>query len=652
MVRALLAAGWLLAAVPASAASVLDVPYISQTESLCGGAAAAMVMRYWGERGIDASAFAPLVDRSAAGIRTTALVDDLRNRGWNATALEGSEEALGRELAAGRPVLALIEERPRTYHYVVVVGVQDRAVIFHDPARSPFRVMRRDEFTRRWTAAHRWMAIVLPGQPAASASSRTDVLPAPATGCDALVADGVARAQASDLAGAERALTSALACPGGAALRELAGVRALQRRWADAAELARAALADDPRDAYTWQLLGTSEFVQDRTLQALDAWNRAGLPRVDLIGIDGLERTRHRVVERLVGVGTHDLLTRGTFVRARRQLAELPAASLTRLTYSPVGAGLVELRGTVVERPLVPRDPFRLAAIGIAAASGRSLSVTTGTFTGGGESLDVSWRFWPNRPRVGFDLRAPAPFAGTLGIAAFVERQPFDEPSMAPSRRTSVRLDVATWIASNARVAVRGGLDRWRTGAGTFGSVGAGLRLVSAAERVTVHGDIDAWSGEATFARVDAGVRLQSSTARRGLVFTAETGADAIGTHAPGDLWPGGDTGWVRPIPLRAHPILSDGALKVAQLGRGVVYGSGEAQRWWSRDWSLLHVGAAAFVDTARTMRRLDRPARNDVDVGGGVRVGITGMPGLVRIDFAHGLRDGANALSVLYAVD
>jgi len=41
---------------------VLDVPFIAQSESLCGGAAAAMVLRYWGERGLTAESFASLVD--------------------------------------------------------------------------------------------------------------------------------------------------------------------------------------------------------------------------------------------------------------------------------------------------------------------------------------------------------------------------------------------------------------------------------------------------------------------------------------------------------------------------------------------------------------------------------------------------------------
>ena len=38
----------------AQSLTVLDVPFIAQSELLCGGAAAAMVMRYWGERGVDA----------------------------------------------------------------------------------------------------------------------------------------------------------------------------------------------------------------------------------------------------------------------------------------------------------------------------------------------------------------------------------------------------------------------------------------------------------------------------------------------------------------------------------------------------------------------------------------------------------------------
>ena len=53
----------------AAAQPPLTVPYLPQTEALCGGAAAAMVMRFYGDREVYADAFAPLVDWNAGGIR-------------------------------------------------------------------------------------------------------------------------------------------------------------------------------------------------------------------------------------------------------------------------------------------------------------------------------------------------------------------------------------------------------------------------------------------------------------------------------------------------------------------------------------------------------------------------------------------------------
>src|SRR5216684_520373 len=67
----------LAAALSLAASLAIDVPYLPQTDALCGGAAAAMVFRYWGDAHADAQAFAPLIDRRAgargrAGDRTAA----------------------------------------------------------------------------------------------------------------------------------------------------------------------------------------------------------------------------------------------------------------------------------------------------------------------------------------------------------------------------------------------------------------------------------------------------------------------------------------------------------------------------------------------------------------------------------------------------
>ena len=75
-----------------------------------------MVLRYWGERGLTAESFAHLVDRSAAGIRTDALLRELTTRGWMAAALDGTAGAIDAELQRGRPVLTLIEDRPGRFH--------------------------------------------------------------------------------------------------------------------------------------------------------------------------------------------------------------------------------------------------------------------------------------------------------------------------------------------------------------------------------------------------------------------------------------------------------------------------------------------------------------------------------------------------------
>ena len=103
-----------------------------------------MVLRYWGERGLTAESFSHLVDRSAAGIRTDALLGELRSRGWTAAALAGTDEAIDAELRRGRPGSHADRGSSRAFHYIVIVASTSAdAVVFHDPARAPLRVVGR-----------------------------------------------------------------------------------------------------------------------------------------------------------------------------------------------------------------------------------------------------------------------------------------------------------------------------------------------------------------------------------------------------------------------------------------------------------------------------------------------------------------------------
>src|SRR3954454_3740806 len=95
----------LAAALSLAASLAIDVPYLPQTDALCGGAAAAMVLRYWGDAHAGVQEFAPIVDRRAGGIATDALTAAIRNRGWRTGQVGRSLDALGARVHDGQPVI-------------------------------------------------------------------------------------------------------------------------------------------------------------------------------------------------------------------------------------------------------------------------------------------------------------------------------------------------------------------------------------------------------------------------------------------------------------------------------------------------------------------------------------------------------------------
>jgi ABC-type bacteriocin/lantibiotic exporter with double-glycine peptidase domain len=124
-----------------------------------------MVMRYWGARDVYPDDFSSLVDRSAGGIHTSALVGALEARAWTAVAGPGDMTELAREVGRGRPVIALVEDRPGRYHYVVVLAAGGTEVVLHDPARAPSRRMESAKFDAAWQKSQRWMLLLLPKLP-------------------------------------------------------------------------------------------------------------------------------------------------------------------------------------------------------------------------------------------------------------------------------------------------------------------------------------------------------------------------------------------------------------------------------------------------------------------------------------------------------
>jgi hypothetical protein len=637
----------------AAAQSSLSVPYLPQTEALCGGAAAAMVMRFYGDRDVHADAFAPLVDWEAGGIRTSVLTGALESRGWRPMAGGGDLTRLRAELALGRPVIALIEDRPARYHYVVVVSAPENGpVVHHDPARAPSRALDASAFDARWAKAERWMLVLHP--PAVSAR-RTEPAPEPESPagvpppCQAPMAAGIAKANSGDRAGAQAAFRAATAaCPASSApWRELAGLAALDKDWDGAARHARRALDADAGDDHARRVLATAEFVRHRDLEALAAWNGLGEPRVDLIDIRGLTHTRYMVVAGAIGVRPRELLTPDALRIAQKRVRDLPAVSTARVTFHPVENGRAQVHASVVERPRAPHGYPAWIGMGLGAAANREVAASFANVTGGGDAVDVMWRWWRNRPRIGAAYSAPGP-GGIWTIEVFRETQTFGSTAPFEETRTSVSAGLGRWLTPRIRVAGGAGIDRWsiagRTLAGT-----ARIQYWPVLDRLRLEGGLRGWGASRDrFASADAGAYWRSTTAAAGTVWLGAMGYRVATASAPASVWPGADTGHARDVVLRAHPLLDDGVIEGGVFGQRIAFATAEVQRWMQpKALRLVRIAPAIFVDAARATRGLpSTDSRLHYDAGAGIRIALLGF-GVLRADVARGLRDGATAFSV-----
>ena len=648
--------------VPAYAQAPLSVPYLPQSEALCGGAAAAMVMRFWGAQGVYADAFAPLVDKAAGGIHTSALTRDLQSRGWRIDAGGGDVARLIGEVRAGRPVIALIEDRPNRYHYVVVVAASDSGpIVVHDPARAPSRSFDLASFDRRWTKTDRWMLVMQPpvggvasgtgtGEPSGADKppETAATSAAPASACQPRVDEAIGLAERGEKDAARRLLVELTGtCPrAAAAWRELAGLDALEQRWAEAADHARTAVALDPRDDHAWRLLATAEFLLHDDLAALAAWNRLGEPRVDLIDIKGLRHTRYMVIADAIGLEPRALLTPDAVRIAQKRVRDVPAVSAARVTFRPAERGTAQIDATIVERERAPLSYPSWMAIGAGAVANREAIVTFANVSGGGDAVDVAWRWWEHRPRIAASYAAPGPF-GTWRIEAARETQTFGAARFEETR-THLGGDVSNWLTDRVRLAGGLALDRWRGDARTV-AVSLRSQYWPVVDRLAVEGGASGWRGSGTrFGAADARLRWRSRAAPAGFVVLGTAGYQFASSSAPASIWPGADTGHARDVLLRAHPLLDDGVIEGGVFGRHVAFGNVEAQRWSAPMWhGLLRIAPAAFVDIARARRGLDTTdSRIHYDAGAGLRISIPGS-GVLRIDVAQGLRDGRTALSV-----
>ena len=636
---------------------VLDVPYVPQSEDMCGAAAVTMAFRYWGATDVRMSDFEPLVARDGSGIAASDLLRATLEMGWEAVPFTGDLNAVSDQIGRGRPVIALIAVGGGRFHYVTVVGRLEKAVVYHDPAVSPYQMMDTLDFKTAWAESGYWTLLVLPPE---GGSARGDALvdePPPVTmrteaagdgACAPSVAEGVSLARAGEVGEARRVLSAAAAaCPeSGAPARELAALELKEGRAEEAVPLARRAVELGPRDRHAWELLAASYYLTGDDVAALDAWNRVDPVVVDGVTVGGPSRTRQTSILGLAGVRPDRVLTSHAFQLGRRRLGLLPAATSTRLDYRPLGDGRVEVTAAVSERPLIGGVTQLLVQQAAGVLGDRGLHLRVASPLGAGELWSAEFRWPVPRRRFAFSLLLPVarPVGGNLVIGTVVATETYAFQAEAHEDRHRTEVGFETWLTPWLRTSTSVALDRWDA-LGSYASLGVDFMFMLLDDRASMRIEGAGWSDGSGFARGSAELRLVSSDRRQGPILSGRLGVSGATAAAPYMLWPGAGSGFGRPVLARAHPILTDGRFNGSLFGRSLLHGGLELV-WWT-GWGPLDLGAAAFSDLAVAEKRPEPFLGTDtqVDVGLGIRIGLPGR-NAARLDAAHGLRDGAFAVS------
>ena len=157
-----------------------DVPFVAQPDWQCGPAALAIAMAAAG-RPVPVEAIAR--DAFTPGLQGTLQPEMLaaaRRRGFLATELPPSLDALRAELAAGRPVIVLqnlgLGWWPR-WHYAVAVGIDRELgeVVLHS-GDTPSMSMPLATFEHTWSRSGRWAMSVTPPDRLPASADETAVL--------------------------------------------------------------------------------------------------------------------------------------------------------------------------------------------------------------------------------------------------------------------------------------------------------------------------------------------------------------------------------------------------------------------------------------------------------------------------------------------
>jgi hypothetical protein len=440
---------------------------------------------------------------------------------------------------------------------------------------------------------------------------------------------------------------------------ERGGLRFLQGRHADAVRDLRVALRSG-EDPYARDLLASALLLLERPVEAVEAWNRIGQPRLVRVTVRGPSHTRDHVVRRELRVREGERLDADGLRATILALQETGAFADVGVRASVVKERDVELELLLVERHGFGQ-PIELATATLSNLLVGRARLRYANLGGRGIGIGAFYRWEGVRPRLDAAVDWPRPFGLPFQwrLAGYRERQPYDDRAETPLRHKARGIDMAFRRVLDGRTVGEGTLH-WRRRSfdrpvsfappGTLSMIGAGLsRTLFEAPQQRLDAALSGRLSSPTFgsdvayhaATFSLRYRLGPAESRlvgRALWARGTSRMPLDQMYAPGTA-PDGE------YPLRGHHLRRNGLLGIAPIGRELRLGNLE----WRRElWTgaTAGLGFVLFQDVAQVQHPAIGASKVLWDTGIGIRVRVGGTVAF-RMDYGRSWGDGASALTI-----
>jgi ABC-type bacteriocin/lantibiotic exporter with double-glycine peptidase domain len=145
---------------------LLEVPFFPDHTDQCGPSTLASVLGFWGKSAEPAQLKNEIYHGNLKGSLPIDLLLAAQSRGLNAEILDEGLPQLKKELDAGHPLIAFVNQGPRFLpvgHYLVVTGYDDRRRgIFAHSGMERNSFIPYGKFQKQWGRTDRWALLILP----------------------------------------------------------------------------------------------------------------------------------------------------------------------------------------------------------------------------------------------------------------------------------------------------------------------------------------------------------------------------------------------------------------------------------------------------------------------------------------------------------